>query len=147
MKSGELHKLLSRVKRIQYKISFAEFSKYGISQGQPRVLDFLVLHDGCIQKDISDKCDLEPATVTNILAVMEKAGLITRQSDTADRRIQHVWLTDTGRARQKQVEKVFVTLEDKCFEGFTTDDREQCMLFLQRMYENLKKAEEDSARG
>ncbi len=141
MKIGDLHKLLARVYRIHRKCSYTRLAQLDVTPGQPRLLDYLIQHDGCIQKDISIDCDLEPATVTNILAGMEKAALIRRASDPNDRRSTHVFLTERGRQTHQQVEAVFAQLEGECFEGFSKEEKELSMQLMQRMYENLKRAD------
>lgn len=141
METGEIHKLLARVYRIHRKCSFERFAQFGITPGQPRLLDFLAHSDGCMQKDISNDCDLEPATVTDILALMEKSDLVRRESDPNDRRVMRVYLTEKGIRTHRQVEEIFARLEDECFRGFSEQEKETYMLFLKRIYENLKKAE------
>lgn len=142
MKTGELHRLLGRVNRIHHKCSYKKLLKFGITQGQPRMLNYLINHDGCIQKELSDNCDLEPATVTNILAGMEKSELIRRESDPNDRRVLHVFLTEKGVQTRMKVEEVFAVLEEECFTGFSDEEKELSVLFLNRIYDNLKKADE-----
>ncbi len=141
MKTGDLHKLLARVYRIHRKCSHTRLAQLEVTPGQPRLMDYLTRKDGCVQKDIASDCDLEPATVTDILCGMEKFGLIRRESDPNDRRLMHVFLTEKGRQTHEQVEAVFSRLEGECFAGFSEEEKELSMQFLQRMYENLKKAD------
>lgn len=42
-------------------------SPYKLTAGQPKVLDYLGKHNGCIQKSIATGCQIEPATLTGIL--------------------------------------------------------------------------------
>ena len=141
MQKGELHRLLSRVYRTHYRRSFAEFSKFGITQGQPRILNFLARADGCMQRELAEHCNIEPATVTSALGTMERDGLIARLPDAADRRVTRVFLTDKGRDAQRRVMAVFGALEDECFRGFSEDEREQAMRLLSRMHANMKAGE------
>ena len=68
----------------------------GLTPGQPKILDYLLNHDGAIQKDIAVFCHIEPASLTVILSGMENKGYIKRQTDNGNRRSLHVYLTDTG---------------------------------------------------
>lgn len=139
MVHGELHRLLAKVHRLQHKCSSTELARFGITPGQPRILNYLSAHNGCIQREFSENCDLEPATVTNILVIMEKSGLVQRTSDPGNRRVQHVFLTEKGSQTQQQVQAVFSSLEDDCFAGFTPAEMELSVQFLNRIYDNLKK--------
>ena len=139
--AGELHRLLAEVSRANCRRSFAQFSQCGITQGQPRILNFLSQHDGCIQRDLGDQCRLEPATVTNILSGMEKAGFVERRTEPGDRRVLRVFLTSKGRAAQRQVERVNIALEEECFTGFTDEEKSRAADMLRRMVDNLDRAE------
>ena len=55
-------------------------SPYKLTAGQPKVLDYLGKHNGCIQKSIATGCQIEPATLTGILSRMEEKKLIIRQT-------------------------------------------------------------------
>ena len=46
-----------------------------LTAGQPKVLDYLGKHNGCIQKSIATGCQIEPATLTGILSRMEEKKL------------------------------------------------------------------------
>lgn len=140
-KEGDFHRLLARTFRMHAKRSHADLAEIGISHGQPRVLHYLSEHDGCIQKEIADTFDLEPATVTDILSIMEKAGLVERRCDPADRRALRVFLTAKGGATHGKVEAIFARVEREAFAGFTAAEKRQAFAALARLYDNLKRAE------
>ena len=52
----------------------------GLTSGQPKVLDYLLRHDGAIQKEIAIFCHIEPASLTAILNGMENKGYIKRKT-------------------------------------------------------------------
>ena len=70
----------------------------GLTPGQPKVLDYLIDHEGHDQKTIAAYCEIEPATVGSILLGMEDAGLIVRRQHPGNRRSLFVYLTEKGRA-------------------------------------------------
>ena len=115
------------------------FQEIGLSEGQPKVLDFLAAHDGCIQKDLADHCHIKPATVTSVLAGMEKAHLIYRKQNEEDKRIWNVYLTEEGKIKQKEVRKVFEQIDEICLKDFTEEEKQQVIYLINKMYENLGK--------
>jgi DNA-binding MarR family transcriptional regulator len=131
IQDGEFHRLLAKSHRLHSKRSFTDLAKIGISHGQPRILHYLSSHD-----------DLEPATVTDILAVMEKAELVRRETDPDDRRALRVFLTKKGARIHTEVEEIFVAVEKECFRGFSRDEKQQTLRFLERIYDNLKSGTE-----
>ena len=135
---GEFHRLLAKVFRLHGKTVFGRLAPYGITQGQPRLLHYLLAHDGSSQRDISADNDLEPATVSNILSVMEKAGLVRRESDADDRRITRVFITAKGRKAYDRAEAAFRAVEDSCFSGFSPEEKAAFMDSLERIYDRLR---------
>jgi DNA-binding MarR family transcriptional regulator len=138
MKTGVLHRAFSKTARVHYKRTQSRLEKFGITAGQPRLLNYLFQHDGCIQHELAIQCDLKPATVSTILQGLEKAEMVFRLNDSADRRIQRVFLTEKGVQSQNKIDKVFNTLEKESFEDFTDQEKEFFLVMLDRLYFNLK---------
>lgn len=145
MEKGKLDQLLAKISRLHSRVSFTEFSKIGITQGEPRILHYLNSHEGCIQRELCENCHLEPASVTNILAKMEHDGLVNRRYEPDSRRNLQVFLTPKGRESIQYVDQVQQLLEEECFSGFTCGEKEQVGLFMKRICSNLMKAEDKNA--
>ena len=74
---------------------------------------------------------------------MEKEELIYRERNPKDKRILNVFLTEKGIEAQKKVEKVFLELDEICFDGFSEEERIDAINTLNRLYENLAKRKKD----
>jgi DNA-binding MarR family transcriptional regulator len=57
--------------------------------------------------EISQKLHVTPPTVTQIINVLEKDGLVERSTDTEDRRAVKIKLTQAGMAVTEQAKKAF----------------------------------------
>ena len=97
------HYLLMAAQALFQRSVMAELNGSGLTAGQPKVLDYLGLHDGSVQKSIAAGCKIDPATLTGLLNRMEEKGLIRRCNEQGDRRSLHVYLTDQGREKQREV--------------------------------------------
>lgn len=137
IRKGTLHMSLIKLCKAHRRRTHEEFSRIGLTLGQPKILDFLLENDGCIQRKLSESCNIEPATVTSILANMEKSELIYRTQNPNDRRVLNVFLTDKGRDAQREVEKIFRYIDEECFQGFSEEERLITMEILSRLYENM----------
>jgi DNA-binding MarR family transcriptional regulator len=136
---SELHKALMNLFRAHRHKAHGEFNKAGLTRGQPKILNFLVKNNGCIQKQIAEDCQIDPATVTSLLMNMEKRQLIHRASNAGNRRILNVFITDKGIEAQKQVEKIFNHLDEICFRDFTEEERLAAMNLINRLQNNLER--------
>jgi DNA-binding MarR family transcriptional regulator len=90
------------------------------------------------QREIAADNDLEPATVTNALAVMERLGYVRRESAAGDRRAIKVGITAKGRRAFDRAQAEFAAVEEICFRGFSEKEKSQAMDYLARIYGNLK---------
>jgi DNA-binding MarR family transcriptional regulator len=145
MQKGELNQLITKTTRLHYKCLQTKLQKIGITPGQPRILDYLSDHDGCIQKDLSQHCDLKPATVTNILVGMEKAGLVFRLNDSSDKRILRVFITEKGVQTQQKIDTVLLDFEKDCFIDFSDQEKNATGIIFENIIFNLTKINEHSA--
>lgn len=113
----------------------------GLSQGQPKILNYLVIHDRCKQVDLATSCDIKAATVSTILNNMEESGLIKRLNHVSDRRSGCITITDKGRIAQAKWMEHCVEIEEKSLANFTDEEKAQFTEYLCRMYKNLSDKE------
>lgn len=109
----------------------------GLSTGQPKILSFLRMRDGCMQKDLAEYCNIEPATVSRLLNHMEDRGLIARRTADGNRRAVRITITETGKEAERRMRLCFREVDQISLEGFSEEEREQFMDYLRRMHENL----------
>ncbi|WP_304508047.1 MarR family winged helix-turn-helix transcriptional regulator [Anaerotignum sp.] len=113
----------------------------GLTPGQPKVLDYLSIHDGSIQKDIAGGCHIDPATLTGILERMEEKGLVERRVIKGNRRSSYVYLTNDGRENSKKVADVFREIETEVFKGIHKEEIERFMNIFYQIFCNLSNTE------
>ncbi|WP_158095653.1 MarR family transcriptional regulator [Collinsella sp. An271] len=114
----------------------------GLKPGQPKVLEYVVDHEGCTQRAIADACVMDRSTTTSILARMEAEGLIARRSDEVDRRSSSVYLTDSGREAARRVLAICNEVDSLAWNGFTDEERSSLSDLLARVIDNLSHDEE-----
>ena len=79
--------------------------------GQPKVLEYLMEHDGAEQKEIAAGCHVEAPSLTSILNRMERDGLIERRMLRGNRRSYHIFVTAKGKEKQQRVAEGFAEVE------------------------------------
>lgn len=132
------HKLMMENNTMYTKKVFDNVADRKLSKGQPKILEYLYENDSAVQKDIAKSCFIEQATVTSILARMEKNELIIRKVDPDNRRFQFVYLTEKGKVEAKFVIESFAKLENNALKDFTDEEKMQFVNFLNRVNKNLK---------
>lgn len=136
-----LHYLLMADHLLFQKSLLASIKDTNLTPGQPKVLDYLLFHDGVVQKDIAEACHIEPATITSVLLGMENKGLIVRKNLDGNRRSLYVYLTEQGRLLAKQVEENFKKIEESALSEFNDGEKELLTVFLARINKNILEKE------
>ena len=109
----------------------------GLSPGQPKILNILAMRGKCLQKDLAESCDVEPATVSKLLNNMEENDLIIRNSVPGNKRAIEIAITPKGNCLQKEIALACTQIEEKALKNFSETERENFETYLCRMYHNL----------
>ena len=114
---------------------------FGLMPGQPKILESVADHEGCLQRDIAQACAMDRATVTGTLGRMEEAGFITRKPKANDKRALEVWLTDKGWAAAEHVALCGHEVDEVACAGMTEKERSELSHLLARLIDNFEKTE------
>jgi DNA-binding MarR family transcriptional regulator len=108
-----------------------------LHRSQAMVLCKLFAQDGMTQSEIAQQLSVQGATVTDMLQRMEETGLVTRRRDQEDNRLVRVYLTDSGREKERFIMEQFLKLESAVFAGFDEKERGLLRKFLNRTLDNI----------
>lgn len=95
------------------------------------------------QRDIEKEFNLRGSTVTNMLNLMEKNGLIERKSVDGDRRLKRIVLTKKATEIQQLVNGDFEKLEKTISKGVDKKDIEVFLSVLDKINSNIKEESEN----
>jgi DNA-binding MarR family transcriptional regulator len=98
--------------------------------------------EGIMHSELAARSCVQPATITNALKRMEKAGLVERRRDTEDERVSRVYLTEAGRDMRSQVEDAFRNFEAQAFAGLSEGEVATLRALLFRVQRNLARFKE-----
>ncbi|WP_193182870.1 MarR family winged helix-turn-helix transcriptional regulator [Nisaea sediminum] len=85
-------------------------AQFDVTPPQYVVLKVLSGSGGQTAREVGDRLAIDAATITGILDRLEKAGLVERRDDPADRRIYRLELTDRARALAEPLDEAMDTL-------------------------------------
>jgi DNA-binding MarR family transcriptional regulator len=89
---------MSKASRAATRFWGKRIAPYNVTPVQGMVLNFLYEEDAITSKKVTDRTDLDSATLTGILDRLETIGLLERRANPKDRRAILVCLTTKGRA-------------------------------------------------
>ncbi len=96
------------------------------------------------QKDIEREFGMTRSTASNVLALMEKKGLVKRIPSLVDKRLKQVVLTDLGEEYSKKVKNELDSFNDKINACFNEKEKKELFDFLSRINNVVNKKEEDN---
>ena len=105
--------------------------------GAHLVLSVLAINDGINQLELVNATHLRPPTVSVIVKKMEGEGLVERKSDPNDLRAIRVYLTDAGRALDKENIYRIKMLDSIALEGLNESEIDILMKLLPKIRDNL----------
>jgi DNA-binding MarR family transcriptional regulator len=114
----------------------------GLYRGQHFILHVLWENEGIMHSELAAQSCVQPATITNALQRMEKAGLVERRPDEEDQRVSRVYLTDAGRSMHGQAERAWREMEARAFAGLGREEQKTLQELLVKIQDNLTRGEE-----
>lgn len=128
--------LSHKIKRRIGKVSL----EYGISSMQAKILGY-IFHQApnrdIFQKTIEEEFDIRRSSVTSVLSLMEKNGLIERVSVCEDARLKKIILTDKGIEVHKSVYKEIEIVESIIYDSLSKEELELFSEILERLSKKI----------
>ena len=113
----------------------------GFNRAQWQVLAFVSRREGSTQAEMADTLELQPITLVRLLDRLEKAGLIERRADPADRRVRRLFLTPAAHPALEEMHRLGAELRAVALDGVPEAQRELLNDLLGRIRGNLVAAE------
>ena len=134
--------LISVVARGFARLSEARLRPLGFGVGHVPVL--VALRDGTAstQRDLARFARIEQPPMAQMLARMERDGLVRRTLDSADRRSSLVTLTEIAQARLPNAVDALLQGNREALSGFTDAETAQFVALLTRLIANLDRIAE-----
>ena len=109
----------------------------GLSTGTFPVLLILWEDEGLTQRELVARLEIEQATMANTLTRMERDGLITRQKDPSDGRVQRIWLTQRARHLREPATQAASEVNKTALANLSEDERETFLDLIARVIVRL----------
>lgn len=110
-----------------------------IEVGQIPTLIQIYRNPGITQDGISSNAGIDKGTVAHITKQLEKRGIITRQTDSGDRRVNHIYATQKGLESKDKLFQIIRELHEVLYQGFCDSEIDEAILLLERMRSNMNK--------
>ena len=115
----------------------ASLSRYDLAPVDWRILSTLQEEDGHNIAYLAERTATERSNLTRAVDKLEQRGLLSRRRELRDRRHVQLYLTAAGRRKFEEALPTVLWNIDRVVAGFSKDDLETLMDFLNRMRDNV----------
>ncbi|MBQ6654646.1 MAG: MarR family transcriptional regulator [Erysipelotrichaceae bacterium] len=141
-KNELLHENFRKTAALLRRNRVREFGNYPDTQN--RVLSLLAFKDGISQRQLAYLLGIKPQSAGELLGKLEAGGMIRRQADETDGRVNLVFLTDEGR---KSAEQLAAGIEkEDIFDCLSDEEKKQLEELLGKIVETHPLSEEELNR-
>lgn len=115
--------LMNHAARLLRKLADRRLRPLGMSSAHLPVITALLAHAELTQKELTAAASIEQPTMAEMLARMERDGIIQRRPDPADGRGSLVSLSKTVLAKMDEIKSVIETINDDSLGALPADRR------------------------
>ena len=101
--------------------------------GRVRLMNMLKENGELSQKEIAEKLDIRPQSLSELLVKMESDGFISRRQDKDDKRVIVVALTEKGEEQLVVLRQVNREHAEKLFSPLTEEEKDALIAILKKL--------------
>lgn len=131
--------LLHDCARLRRVVIDETFKPLNVTRSQAWLLAYLSLNDGSTQSALAEQMNLGKVAVGGLVDRLEASGMIERRAHPNDRRVNKIFLTDTGRKVVRDIRKLTLTANGDMLDGLSMKDLRAVVTLLDKFKQNLQK--------
>jgi len=128
---------IKKVERTMKNVHDKKLQQYDLTLSQGSVLHQLWNKNGLTQKEIQENLGMRGPSVSGLVDILLKKGLILRRQDDEDARFKRLYLTEEGCKLEDLSIAVIKELEGTISKGFSEDEKVILICWLKKLYNNL----------
>ena len=117
--------------------SGTHLARIGLHPGQEAVQKALAEEDGRTMIQLAQVLGVQPPTVTKMISRLSAQNLLKRVASQTDGRLARVHLTDEGRTKIEEIDRIWKRIEREALAGFDDKDRKRLRKLLRALERNL----------
>jgi DNA-binding MarR family transcriptional regulator len=122
--SAQLADLFQRLTKRLRRAQLARLAPLGLTPAQERALRMITRSDEPLRMtELADRLGVVPRSVTTVIDSLERAGLVRRAVDPANRRAIRLHLTDAGLAVREEMRQARRQASEDLFAPLSADQR------------------------
>jgi DNA-binding MarR family transcriptional regulator len=120
-----------------HRSSDLQFAKLGVTADQFVLLATLARGHALTQRELAARMPSDPSTVRAMLVLLERRGLVARETHPTDGRARTVALTESGRRKFRQAFKAGQAIRDQMVNSLSDAETRLLVKLLRRVSKSL----------
>ena len=130
--------LLHDCARLRRVVIDETFKPLNVTRSQAWLLAYLSRSDGATQSALAEQMNLGKVAVGGLVDRLEANGMIERRAHPNDRRVNNIFLTDTGRKVVQGMRKLTLTANKDMLQGIKMKELKAAVKLLETFKLNLQ---------
>ena len=102
------------------------------------ILYRLSLAERLTMGELAQLVNRDKSTVTVLIRKLEATGVVEREVSEKDSRVVYIKLTPQGREYNDKTKDISRQLIERCYQGFSPEERQTTFALLKRIFNNFK---------
>lgn len=118
------------------------FSPYRLTTDQYALLRAVQRHPGIRQTDLTEHIFAEPNTITAMVSLLERRGILRRKTSATDRRVRLLYLTNHGQIVLQKLSEDWAPMREVLKQCFAGEGGEKALLILDEVARQMQSGRE-----
>lgn len=114
------------------------------SRSQAHLLRLLLTEDGLTQKDLSDKLQIRPASLGELVNKLQQNGYVEKRANEKDKRVSNVYITEEGRRVTEDVVQKRKEFVQNIFSGLSEDEVNQLSVLIDKLVDSMEESSDEN---
>ncbi|WP_282806457.1 MarR family winged helix-turn-helix transcriptional regulator [Lactobacillus isalae] len=127
---------IGSISRALDSIANIEFKDLKLNRGQYLYLTRIFEHPGIISDRLATLLNVDRTTTARGVRKLEQVGLILKKDDKSNKKIKHLYVTDSGEKLAKEIEKENVYSNELVTKGLSKSEQAELQKYLSIIEKN-----------
>ncbi len=130
-------KIVLASKTVQQAFDFELQNRVDVTLAQWRAINIIRVQNGITQREIANKLGLDASSLIPLIDRLERKGLVKRQTDAGDRRVNRLYLTERTESLLDSMFACAVSVKKILTKDISDDQLNVLQFCLERIIQNL----------
>ena len=146
MQNMNISRLAAAMYRTGQSIITEKMQGLDLKSGQLDSLYVIILHEGITQLELSELLFVGKSATAKTVKILVQKGYVEQRTDTQDRRICHLYLTEKGRRVAPDVQQIFKELVQLHLRSLTAEEATTMMGLMEKVLTGLLQENDKTIR-